>query len=99
MRLWGSVPTTIKKGGRVGVRTTSLQIQALAVLPKDLGLFSSTHMVAHNCSLTPLLGDLMPSSGLHKYQASKWHTGIHKSKIFIHIKFLNKLKKFKAKQQ
>ena len=50
-------------GGRTGVGETAQQLGAMAALPEDLRLTPSTHMVAHNC-LTPVPGDLIPSSDL-----------------------------------
>ena len=51
-------------------------LRALTVLPEDLGLIPSNHMAAHN-PLTPVLEDIMPSSGqvLHTCGAGK--TSIH----------------------
>lgn len=34
---------------------------------------SCTHMVAHNCLLNPVPGDLIASSGVHEYQTNVVH--------------------------
>lgn len=46
-----------------GTGVTARWLRALRILPEDPGLVPSTHMAALN-HLTPVLGDLMPSSGL-----------------------------------
>jgi hypothetical protein len=52
------------------------ELAQLAVA-ENLGSAPSTHMVAHNHPMTPVPGDLMPSSGLHG-----WHLHIV---VHIHI--------------
>lgn len=41
-------------------------LQSLAVFGEDLSLIPSTHMAAAQ-TITSFLGDLMPSSGYHRY--------------------------------
>lgn len=53
---------------------TKLGLKALTVLPEDLGLNPSNHGGSHPC-VTPVAGDLTPSSGPQGHQACKRHAG------------------------
>lgn len=60
---------------------------AHTVLAEDPGLVLSTHVVAHN-HITPVLGDPMPSSDLHRLlhacgTCTYTHTLIHTDKLFL----------------
>jgi hypothetical protein len=58
-------------------------LRALAALPEDLG---SQHPHGNSqLFVTPVLGNLMPSSGLFWHQEHKWCTDIHAAKIFTHV--------------
>jgi hypothetical protein len=49
--------------------------------------FSSQHPYdGSQSSVTPVPGDLMPSSGLHGYQTNTWFTCIHVDKTFVDVK-------------
>lgn len=61
------------------------QLEALAVLIEGLGSIPRSHMATHDPSITPVLGDLMPSSGLLWHQAHKWDTDTQADKTPIHL--------------
>lgn len=42
-------------------------LKPLAVLPEDAALFATAYMVVHNPCVPLVLGELTPSSSLHKH--------------------------------
>jgi hypothetical protein len=65
----------------------------IAAPPEALGSIPSTYMVTQQSSLIPAPGDLMASSGLHRYQAQAWCPHTQAGKTFICIKLINLKKK------
>lgn len=63
-------PYLQKQKGKAGEMTPCLQ--SLAVFPEDAALFVTTYMVFHNPCVLLVLGDLTPSSSLHKHQVYTW---------------------------
>lgn len=62
------------------------QLRTLANPAEELGLGPSIRMAAYN-HLTPVSGDLIPSSGLQGHQAYRQAAHIHTfMKTLIHIK-------------
>lgn len=68
-------------------------LDAVIALPEELGSPLSAHMAVHN-HLTPVSGDLTPSSGLQgtDCMCMVHITFIHAGKASIHIKLLINLK-------
>lgn len=58
------------------------RLKALAARSEDQDLTPSTHVAAQKSSVTPVTGDLVPSSG----SACTWHTDINPRKTSTHIK-------------
>lgn len=57
------------------------QLGALATLTEDPGSVPNTH----NCLyVTPAPGDLTPSSGFCRHEASTWYTDMHTGKDYTH---------------
>lgn len=67
---------------------TSLCLRALAALAGELGLVVTTHMVliSEPISVTTILGDLMPSSGLSGYQAAHYKHYKHTNNALEYLK-------------
>ena len=58
-------------------------LRALAALPEDQGLILSIHMriTTHSQpAVTPVSGDPIPFSDLHRYQAGTWYTDMQAGK-------------------
>lgn len=64
----------------------------LADFAEDPGSTPSIHMVA-DMSVTPVPGNLWPSSDLPRHQVCRWYTHIHAGQK-IHTLKSNKLKKY-----
>lgn len=63
------------------VREIIQQLGALATLTEDPGSVPNTH----NCLyVTPAPGDLTPSSGFCRHEASTWYTDMHIGKDYTH---------------
>lgn len=63
------------------------RLKALTALLEDQGSIPSFYMAFHP-SVTPVLGDKMPSSGLQWHKACWWYTDMFPGKI--HTKDKNK---------
>lgn len=59
------------------------QLRALIALPEDPRSPSSTHMPAQP-SVTPVPGNLLPSSGFSEYQSCTWNTYIEEQNTYTH---------------
>lgn len=64
----------------------TLSSRALTTLPEDPGSILRTRQL----SLTPVLEDPMPSSGLYGHQPCIWYTDIYAGQTLIHLKLKSK---------
>lgn len=70
----------------LGAGETAQKVGALAAVQEDLdSRFPASMWLPTNHLLTPVSGDLMPSSGLHQYQVPQGSLA-HVSKSIIHVK-------------
>jgi hypothetical protein len=66
----------LKAGGGLVVNSTGCFAKELPMIPRTHG--------GSQPSLTPVLGDLMPSFGIPRHQASMWCIAIHAAKAHSH---------------
>lgn len=65
---------------------------ALLSYPEDMDSSPSTHMVAQQLFVSPVLGDTKPSSGLCRHDVHILYIDRHISKTYFHIKLNYKQK-------
>ena len=68
---------------------------SLAAFLENSGLVSSTHIRAHKLSVTPVLEDLMPTSGLYGHCSCM----VHRQMQIKYSYMFKKLKKFKQERR
>ena len=72
------------RNATLGSWIDSLVIKSIGCFPIGPGINSQHLHGGSQASVTPVLGNLMPSSDLHGHQAHKWCTDTHAGKTHTH---------------